>query len=167
MTGKIELKWGALIGLANLAWLYLSYYLGFGDNGLAMIRMTVLVGFILSVAGYVFGLREVHRSVPESTFIESVRSGAIIGGIATVIAVLAQFGYLKWIDPGYTEYVAGETGKHFEKSGLSEEEVAQVVEGARKTYGFTNCLLQAGLGAFITGILSTFVIVAVRTRLRR
>ena len=167
MTGKIELTWGALIGAANLAWLYASYYLGMRDNGLPLIQVTVLVGGIITIIGYILALRAVHKAVPEASFVESMRSGAVICGLATVIVVLAQIGYLKLIDPGYTDYVVGEIGKYYEGAGLSADEMTQIEEGARKTYGFTSCLLHAGLGAFFTGIISTFIIVAFRLRLRR
>jgi len=166
MTGKIELKWGALIGLANLVWLYASYYLGMRDNGLALIQVTVMVGGIISIVGYILGLWEVGRTVPEATFVEGMRSGVVMCGVATVIIALAQIGYLKLIDPSYSDYVVGEIGKHYANAGLSREEMAQIEEGARKTYGFASCLLHAGLGAFFTGIISTFIIVAFRLRLR-
>lgn len=167
MSGRIELKWGALIGVVNLAWLYASYYLGLRDNGLALIQASVLVGGIISIVGYILGMREVHKAVPEATFIESIRSGVVMCGLATVIVVLAQIGYLKVVDPGYTDYIVGEIGDYYEGAGLGADEMIQIEEGARKTYGFTSCLLHAGLGAFLTGIIATFIIVAFRLRLRR
>ena len=167
MTGSIELKWGALIGVVNLAWLYASYYLEMRDNGLALIQASVLVGGIISIVGYILGMREVYKAVPEATFIESMRSGVVMCGLATVIVVLAQIGYLKVIDPGYTDYIVGEIGDYYEGAGLGADEMIQIEEGARKTYGFTSCLLHAGLGAFLTGIIATFIIVAFRLRLCR
>ncbi len=167
MTGSIELKWGALIGVVNLAWLYASYYLEMRDNGLALIQASVLVGGIISIVGYILGMREVNKAVPEATFIESMRSGVVMCGLATVIVVLAQIGYLKVIDPGYTDYIVGEIGDYYEGAGLGADEMIQIEEGARKTYGFTSCLLHAGLGAFLTGIIATFIIVAFRLRLCR
>lgn len=167
MTGSIELKWGALIGVVNLAWLYASYYLEMRDNGLALIQASVLVGGIISIVGYILGMREVNKAVPEATFIESMRSGVVMCGLATVIVVLAQIGYLKVIDPGYTDYIVGEIGDYYEGAGLGADEMIQIEEGARKTYGFSSCLLHAGLGAFLTGIIATFIIVAFRLRLCR
>lgn len=167
MTGSTELKWGALIGVVNLAWLYASYYLEMRDNGLALIQASVLVGGIISIVGYILGMREVYKAVPEATFIESMRSGVVMCGLATVIVVLAQIGYLKVIDPGYTDYIVGEIGDYYEGAGLGADEMIQIEEGARKTYGFTSCLLHAGLGAFLTGIIATFIIVAFRLRLCR
>ncbi len=167
MTGKIELKWGALIGLANLAWLYASYYLGMRDSGLGLIQLTVLIGFLLSVVGYIFGLRAVFRAAPEISFVEGMRSGAVMCGLVTVIAVLAQLGYLKWVHPEFPAYIANEFVVLYKDAGASEAELEQVRQGNEKTYGLGNFLLQAGLLAFLTGVISSFIIVAVRLRLRR
>lgn len=167
MTGKIELKWGAFIGVANLVWLYAAFYLGMRDSGLRLIQLSALSGTVISVIGYFLALREVHRAAPEANSVESMRSGAVICGITTAIAVIAQVGYLRLIHPEYTHYVVGEINQYYEESGHSEEVIAKIVEGAQKTYGFSSCLLQAGLGAFLTGILSTFIFVVLRIRLRR
>ena len=167
MTGRLELKWGAIISLANLVWLYAAFYLGMRDNGLELIQLSVLIGAVISVLGYFLALRAIHRAAPEATSVESMRSGALICGITTAVAVLSQVGYLRIIHPDYTEYVVGEIAQHYEGTEQSEEVVAQIVEGAQKTYGFSSCLLQAGLGAFLTGIISTFLFVALRIRLCR
>tara|TARA_B100000925_G_scaffold174430_1_gene131450 strand:- start:16893 stop:17396 length:504 start_codon:yes stop_codon:yes gene_type:complete len=167
MTGKIELKWGAFIGGANLAWLYAAFYLGMRDNGLGLIQLSALIGAVISVIGYFLALRAVHRAAPEATSIENMRSGVVICGITTSIAVLAQVGYLRLIHPEYTNYIVDEIARHYESSGQSKEVVAEIVEGAQKTYGFHSCLLQAGLGAFLMGIISTFLFVALRIRIFR
>ncbi len=162
MTGRIELRWGLIIGAANLIWLYGSYYLGMHTSGLAMIQMVMLASLLFPVVGYVPAMRSIARVVPDMSFIEGIRSGAIIVGIVAVFAVISQLGYHKFIFPEFTEYMAGEIGKYYQDQGLTEVE-----DGARQTFGLRSCLIQSALGAMMVGMITITVFMGVFCLRRR
>jgi len=156
--GSLELKWGVIIGMVNMAWLYLSYYLGMHDSGLAMIQLMTLVSVLLSVIGYVLGLRAITRRFPETQYLEGLRSGAIIAGIVAVFAALSQVIYFKVINPGWTARMVELTRQYYLESGLPEAEAEQFAEGAKQTFGLGSYMIQSALGAIIIGMISTAVV---------
>ena len=165
--GSLELRWGIIIGLANLVWLYLSCFLGMHDQGLGMIQVMTLVSVLISVFGFLFALRALMRQVPETQYLEGVRAGAIIAGTVAVIAAVAQVGYFKVINPGWTDYMVEMTRAHYLESWLSENESAEFAEGARKTFGLPSYMLQSALGALLIGMMSTAIIMAFLTKRNR
>lgn len=165
--GSLELRWGVIIGLVNLLWLYLSFYLGMHTSGLAWIQVMGLVGMVLSVVGYVLGLRAVSRRFPEMTFLEGVKSGIRIAGIVAVFAVIAQLGYFYIVHPEWTDTMVAETAKYYESQGVTGADLEEYKEGARTTFGLRSYLIQAALGALLVGAVSSLVVVAVLQRGRR
>ncbi|MDF1823800.1 MAG: DUF4199 domain-containing protein [Verrucomicrobiales bacterium] len=159
--GSLELRWGLIIGAANLVWLYLSYYLGMHDRGLGSIQVMGLISVFISVLGYVFALRALMKKFPETQFLEGIRSGAMIAGVVAIFAALAQVGYFQIINPGWTDHMVALTRSFYLESGLSDNEASEYAEGARKTFGLTSYLVQAALGALIIGMISTTVIMAI------
>jgi len=164
--GSRELRWGGITGGAYLAWLYLSYYLGLHTGGLGWIQVASAIGIFLIVLGVALGLRAAWSATPEMTFREGIAAGARISGIAALIAGLAQVGYFFLIHPGWTEYMVGLTDAYFREQGLSDEAIADYVEGARTTFGFRSTVLQAVLAAVFFGMLATFVTAAILRRRR-
>jgi len=156
-----EWKWGLLIGAANFVWLAVSWALGFHGRGIGMIQVTVAMGGFLYFAGYVFALRSLVKSEPEMGFLEGLRSGALMSVIAAICAVVGQVLYFRFLNPGWTDYMVGETRKHFAALGLDETQLAEIAEGAKTTFGFTSYATQAGIGALFQGVLFSAIIMGV------
>lgn len=165
--GKLELKWGIGIGLANLLWLYLSFFLGLHTNGLLLVQLMALIGFLISVIGYVLALRRVHRAYPEGTFLEGVASGIRMSGMVALFAALAQLGYFFLIHPEWTDLMVDETSAYYEAQGVSGQDLEEYREGARTTFGLRSYLLQSVLGALFLGVLTTLITMAVLKRKAR
>lgn len=159
--GTLEFRWGVVIGLAGLIWLYLSYYLGMHTSGVAMVQVMALIGFLIQVVGFVFALRGIHRSYPEMTFREGGASGIRIAGIVAVIAVMTQLGYFFIIHPEWTEYMVEETTAYYEAQGVTGEDLEEYREGAMTTFGLRSYLLQSALGALLVGAITTLITMAV------
>lgn len=159
--GSLELRWGLMIGAANMVWLYLSYYLGMHDRGLGSIQIMGLISVIISVFGYLLALKALMKKFPETRFLEGIRSGAIIAGVVAIFAAVAQVGYFKIINPGWTDHMVALTRSFYLESGLSENEASEYAEGAKKTFGLASYMVQAALGALIIGMISTTVIMAI------
>lgn len=155
--GSLELRWGLIIGGANLIWLYLSFYLGMHSSGLKGIQIMSLVGVLLSVSGYLLALRTLTRRFPETDYRDGLRSGALIAGVAAVVAVLAQVGYFTLVNPGFTDEMVALTRAYYLEAGLPEQEATQIAEGARTTYGIGFHTFQAALGAVMIGMVSSAI----------
>lgn len=164
---SIELKWGLVIGLANAAWLHASYFFGMHTSGIGLIQVMVAMSFFISFVGYVFSMRAITRGEPETSFLEGMRSGVIIAGVAAVLAMLSQVIYFHWVNPGWTAYMVAETRKHFSAMGLEAPQVEEMAIQAEKSFGLTSYVIQAGLGALISGIVfSALAMGVIRLRAR-
>jgi len=160
-----EIKWGLVIGFANMAWLYLSYFLGMHTSGLGLVQAMTGISLGITFAGFLFGLRAVSRSEGGITFLDGIRSGSIIAAVMAAVAVVTQLGYFTVIHPGWTDYMVEETRRHYEGRNFSPEELDEAVAQAKVAFGLKSYLLQSVLGALITGMIFTAIIMLfIRTR---
>lgn len=164
---SLELRWGLIIGAANLLWLYGSYFAGLHTNGLAAIQVMSLVSLLITFVGYLLALRAVQNAQPEITWKEGVKSGAMIAGIVAAIAVLTQVGYFTLIHPEWPDYMAEETRKFYEAQNVPEDQIGPLVEGSRKAFGLRSYTLQAGVGAIVFGMIFSMIIMAFLRRGRK
>jgi hypothetical protein len=155
---KTALKWGLIIGLANLVWLYLSYYAGLHTNGLLVFQLVPLVWLLITLAGYVLALREVKRQQPELRYWAGVRTGLLIAVICAVIAVLIQIGYHTVIHPAWPEYMTQQTRAYFSAQGLPQTQVEEQVAQARQTFALSSYATQSALSALVAGSLLSAII---------
>ena len=75
---QIALKWGFIIGLANLIWLYLAFYLGLHTSGIAIFQVFMLIWLIISLIGYILAIRAIHRLDPHGTYWQGLQLGAVV-----------------------------------------------------------------------------------------
>lgn len=155
---SLELKWGIIIGLAGMVWQYGSYYTGMHSNGLAVIQVTGLLGFGITLVGTILGLREVKKQDPELEYLEGVKSGAIMAGIAAIIGVISQIGYFKLINPGWTKYIVGQIQLLYQERGCPEAIIEEIVTQALKDFSLQGNIIQSVLGTVVMGIIFTAVI---------
>ncbi|MEM9015932.1 MAG: DUF4199 domain-containing protein [Verrucomicrobiota bacterium] len=163
MKLPLELKWGLLLGLASLLWLYLSFWMGMHGTLLG-IQVVTLVSLLISIVIYIFALGSYRTTYPESTYLEGLKAGAGIAGIAAVMAVGAQAGYHFVVNPGFTDFMVGETEKFYLSQGVAEDEARRLGEASAKTFGFTSYAIQAALGAIITGVVTSAIILLILKR---
>jgi hypothetical protein len=165
---SLEWKWGLWIGGANLIWLLLSWLLGMHGNGVGMIQVMFAISFFLSLAGYVLAFRALLLAEPETSFVEGIRSGAIIAGVSAILAILGQVVYFTFLNPGWTDYLVGQTRLHYESMGVDGPQLDALLAQAQVAYGFKNYVIQSGLGALVLGMVFSAVIMgATRWRAKR
>lgn len=157
----LELKWGCLIGLAGMVWLYASYFMGLHSDGFGKIWLMAGIGSIVSIVAYSLALGAVVKAEPETSFIEGLKSGALMAVIAAVLAVFTRFGYFEWINPNWTEYMMEQMRLHFEAAEQSPEVVKEQVELASVNFSRRNDVMQAGLGALVSGFVFSAIIMGV------
>jgi hypothetical protein len=159
----LELKWGCLIGLVGVIWLYGSYFMGLHSDGIGKIQLMVGLGFLISFISYGLAMSAIVKAQPETSFVEGLKSGGIMAVIAAVIAVVAQFGYFQWINPDWTRYMMDQTRIHFEAAGTSSELIEEQVKWAEMNFSLKTYAMQAGLGALLSGfIFSAFAMGMIR-----
>ncbi len=154
----LELKWGCLIGLAGLVWLYASYFMGLHSNGIGKIQVAFVLGYFISLVAYGLALHSLVKVEPETSFAEGLKSGGLMAVIAAVIAVLAQLGYFYWINPDWTLYMMEQTKLYFEAAGKSSEMVEEQVQLASINFSLKSYVMQAGLGALLSGFVFSAII---------
>lgn len=158
---SLELRWGLLIGLAGMVWLYLSYYLGFHTSGVQKVQIMVFVGLFVTFVAYFFAFLALVRNHPETTYTEGVKSGLVMTAVAALIAMLTQVGYFYLVNPDWTNYMVGQTEEHFRKAGLEGEQLAEKVEQAKTAFSFGSYLFQATMGALVMGTIFSAILMGV------
>lgn len=162
---KIAMRWGLYIGLANLIWLYVAYYLGLHTSGIMVFQVFMLVWFLLTLTGFVLALRAVKRQQPSLSYLGGVGAGAVAAAVSALVAIVMQVGYYKVVHPEWPEVMAKQTREHFTAEGMSPAEVDHRVEQSRDTFTLTNYAVASAITALVTGVvLSAIIMVFLRSR---
>lgn len=150
---KHVVKWGLIIGLANLVWLYVSYYFGLHTSGVMLFQIVPLAWLVITIVGMVMALRSLRRAEPGLTYLRGLGAGVLIAMVSAAIAVLMQIGYYKVIHPEWPDYMVQQTREHFTAEGKNEAEVSEAVEAARQTFTLPVYATQSAIGALVLGTL--------------
>ena len=130
-TKKLAILHGFVIGLVNLTWLYVAYFLGLHTSGMAIFQVFMVLWLVINVAAYVFALRAIKRQNPALSYFGGVVAGAIASLASAICAIIAQIGYYKVVNPAWPEFMAQSAREYFEAQGLSAVEVQAQVDQAR------------------------------------
>jgi hypothetical protein len=164
-THRTAAKGGLVIGLANLAWLYLAYFLGLHTSGIMVFQVFMLAWLAMTVTGFILTLRAVKRRNPSLSFWGGVGAGSVAALVSAVVAVVAQVGYFTLVHPAWPEVMAQQTRSHFTAQGMSAARVEQMVEQARASFTLSNYAISSAVTALIVGIvLSVFIMLFLRRR---
>ncbi len=155
---SLELKWGLVIGAANLLWLYLSFYLGMHTNGIVWVQVMSAISLVITLIGYILAFREFGRCEPGYTFIEGVKTGGLIAVITALVALVTQFGYFQVVHPQFTDYMVEESRKWAETHGQTPEQITEFLKAARQNFGFTSYLVQSAVGALFFGCVFSIIL---------
>ena len=167
-TVKTAAKWGFFVGVANMVWLYLAYFIGLHTSGIMVFQIFMLVWLVVTVAGFILALRAIKRQNPAISYLGGVGAGAIAAIVSALVAVAAQVGYYRVIHPAWPEYMAGQTREHFTALGLPPADVDKMVEQARGTFTLTNYAITSAATALILGVvLSALIMLFLRRRVAR
>lgn len=146
------LVFGLLIGVVNLLWLYLAFFLGLHTNGVMIFQVFMLVWFAITVTGFVIGLRRLRRTSTKWSYWKGLTLGCCIAVVTAVVAVVAQFGYFKVVHPEWPEVMAEQARQYFTQRGDSGEELENNVADAREYFTLGNYATQSAIGAFVLGV---------------
>ncbi|MGE3309768.1 MAG: DUF4199 domain-containing protein [Limisphaerales bacterium] len=164
-TNRIAAKWGLFIGLTNLVWLYLAYFLGLHTSGIMVFQIFMLVWLALTVTGFILALRAVKRQKPSLSFLGGIGAGAATAVVSAIVAVVAQVGYFTVVHPAWPEVMAQQTKAHFTAQGMSPAQVERMVVQARGSFTLSNYAVSSAATALIVGIvLSAIIMLFLRRR---
>jgi hypothetical protein len=164
-TNRTAAKWGLFIGLANLLWLYVAYYLGLHTSGIMVFQVFMLVWLALTATGFILALRAVKRQNPALSYLGGIGTGAVSAFVSAVVAVIAQVGYFTVVHPAWPEVMAQQTKAHFTAQGMSPAQVEQMVLQARDSFTLSNYAVSSAATALIVGIvLSAIIMIFLRRR---
>ena len=153
-----SLKWGVIIGLANLTWLYAAFYLGLHTSGILIFQVFMLIWLAITVVGFIFALLSIRRKSEAWTYLRGLYLGSLVALVSALFAVIAQIGYFTVIHPQWPEVMAGQAKDHFKSQGLSDAELLQKVDEAKEFFTLTNYATQSAISALILGILLTAIL---------
>jgi hypothetical protein len=157
-TARTAVKWGLLIGLANMAWLYLAYFLGLHTNGIAIFQAFMLGWLALTITGFTLALREVKKLAPGMRYGAGLRAGALAAVVSAAVAVVAQIGYFKVVHPAWPDVMVGQARAHFESRGFSPQQVEDEVAKARRSFTLRSYATASAVTAVVTGVAASAVI---------
>jgi len=156
---------GLFIGLANLIWLYLAYYLGLHTSGIMVFQIFILVWLALTATGFVLTLRAVKRQNPALRYGGGIGAGAVAAVVSAAVAVVAQAGYFTVVHPAWPEVMAQQTKAHFTAQGMSPGQVEQMVGQARASFTLSRYASASAAAALMTGIvMSAIIMIFLRRR---
>jgi uncharacterized membrane protein YbhN (UPF0104 family) len=162
---RTAFRWGVGIGIVNMLWLYLAYYLGLHTNGIYVFQVFMLVWLLLTVAGYVLALRAAKRENPSLAYLGGLAVGVGVALVSAAVAVVAQIGYFKFVHPEWPHVMAQQTREHFSAQGLSAEDVESRVQESRNTFTLTNYAVTSAITALVVGaVLSGVIMLFLRRR---
>ncbi len=157
-TIRTAAKWGLFIGLANLVWLYLAFFIGLHTNGIMVFQIFMLVWLALTVIGFILALRDVKRSSPEIGYLSGVGAGTVSAAVSAIVAVVAQVGYFTVVHPAWPEVMAQQTEAHFRSLGMSPMQIEQMVSQSRRSFTLSNYAISSAATALILGIVLSAII---------
>ncbi len=164
-TKKQAILLGFVIGLVNLTWLYVAYFLGLHTSGIAVFQVFMLFWLLINIAAYVFALRALKRQNPSLSYFGGLVAGTIASLASAVCAVIAQIGYYKVVNPTWPEFMAQSAREYFESQGLSASKVQAQVDQARASFTLTNYAIQSAVAAIVLGVvLSAIIMIFLRTK---
>lgn len=165
-TVRAALKWGAIIGLVNMLWLYMAYYLGIHTHGPQVFQIQMLVWLILTIAGHIRAIYVITGADPGGvTYSRGLALGCLAALVSAVFAVIAQVGYFTVIHPAWPTYMIEETRKHFEAQHLAKEDIDIELAAAREFFTLKFYAISSFITAFVMGLaISAVTMIFLRKR---
>lgn len=163
-----EFTHGSWIGLAYLVWHYVTYALGWHEGGLGLLQGVIFAGIGFIAIGFVWSLSALLMRDHRIELKDAMKSGIIMAVVVALWAMLGQFIYLKVLHPAYSDHLVELVKLHYSEAGTPIKEAEAIAELTRADFGLGPMIRQAGLGAFLTGaITSAITLLVIRFRVRR
>lgn len=153
---KTELKWGLIFTLVSLLWWVLEYAVGLHDKYISMQPLLTNLFAVPGVAMMYLAIREKKSGLGGRIgFTQALLCGAGVSVVVALLSPLTQYLFHRYINPRFFENainVAVTGGR-------------MTTEEATAFYSLKSFMLQASLGAIVTGVITSLIIaLLVRTK---
>jgi hypothetical protein len=155
--GPTIIRYGLLGGLIFVIYGLIGNLAGFArpSAGFGALGINILVSMILYVGLMVFAIRH-FRDNENGGYINFGKAFAIGLGVAVLAGVISSiftYIYAAYIEPDYFETILQETEVMYERFNMSEEQIEQAMEQARKSMTPTRFVTQSLIGNLIFGAI--------------
>lgn len=160
------LRWGLILGLVSMGWLYLTFWLGLHTKGVLVFQVVPAGWLVIMGAGYVVALHALAGNERPS-FRSSMQAGATIAVVTALMAVPMQFIYFRVVHPAWPEFMVNQTREAFAARGASAAEIASRVDDARQYFSLRSYATQSALLALVVGLILSVIVAGILRRTRR
>jgi len=147
---SIEIKWSLFFIAMMLLWMWLEKILGF--HGANIENHAIVTNFVAIPAILIFVLalrdKRINYYSGYMNYIQGFVSGMIITSIVTLITPITQYITSEIITPEYFPNIINYT--------VEQGEMTR--EAAEKYFNLNNYMIQATIGAFVMGTITTAIV---------
>ncbi|MCK6614384.1 MAG: DUF4199 domain-containing protein [Ignavibacteriaceae bacterium] len=149
-TYSVEIKWGILFVLMQLAWMIAERLAGLHDVHIAQHHIYSNFVAIPAIAVYVFALLDKRRSFYGGymTFKQGFISGLFITLVVTLLSPLTQYLTSEVISPEYFSNVI----RHSVESGMMTQQQAE------EYFNLKSYLMQVVIATPLMGLITTLIV---------
>ena len=161
---KQSLRYGAVLGLIQVVWLWGGFQLlkalaGGVPHG-KLRAITGLVGMVVLFFGVFGAIRREARTRGGLPYGQGLKVGALVSLTVAVIVALSSLLFVTVIAPGEAAQMIEEVGNAARQAGASPEEIARQLEGARREFSPAGQVAAAFVAQSVMGTLFSAVLAA-------
>lgn len=160
---KIEVKNAIIVGIVAMAWTPLEYIFGLHSKYFELHKYVTNLFLLVPIFFIYKTMVEKKKLYAGSlTYEKAFRAGVLMSIIVIPFAILGQFTYYRFINPGYFTLMIDRTVLAAHGAG---QDPIQALAEAQEKFSFNRSMLQSALGPLFGGIVfSSIIAFFVRTK---
>lgn len=159
-TAKIALKWGAILGVANILF---STVLMITDQ--VQNRSLGAVVYLLIIVGLVLAMRDYKQQNEHyMSYGEGLGLGALTSAVTGFLSSTYSMIYLTFIDPAFMQRTMDKLRDQYEEQGMDDAQVERIMEMSQRFQSPGILFIFGILGTILMGVIFSLVIAAVLRR---
>ncbi|HUL43170.1 MAG TPA: DUF4199 family protein [Bacteroidota bacterium] len=151
-------RYGIFASLALILCWMLEYFAGFHTKTIGYDIYTECISSIFFFAIILLGIKKNRLADP--TYATSVRTGLLITCCAAVLFALFMTGYLKFINPAFSDNQIAHERDQLIQEGVPDDILIQKVNALRLEYGNGALLIRTFFRTLLEGSAGTFLALA-------
>lgn len=154
-----EFKYGIFASFVLFVWKIIEYTLivpNFYETG----SYIGYISLIIPVVGIYLGIKERREksNFGYIKFAEAFRTGIVISFIMAVSIVFFIYGYFKFINPNYVNYLAAEVEKTLLNRNAARQDINANLDFLKHQFNFYEQIIQQFLIVLLGGIAISFIV---------
>jgi hypothetical protein len=161
---------GIMVGLFAISffsafnWFNIQY--GCGMQAANIRGISGLLTVVIQAIGIYFSMTRVKAAQGDKlTYGQAFKAGFTVAIITALITAFFAFIYCTVINPGYADYMVGDSRKTLEAAGKSSKQIADALVGIKWQFSTTGQLVQALAGQTVVGtIVSLLMAIFIKSK---